>query len=87
MTDTKNADAEFVEICAPAPPPALLTATHMHSGPAIEALKRRLTSSPRSTLTDYALARPTPRMTETGTRRLLDAQLSRGVANNNWRPM
>jgi hypothetical protein len=40
MTDPKITDAEFVEICAPAPPPAVLTATHMQSGPAIEPLKR-----------------------------------------------
>jgi hypothetical protein len=40
MTDAQDTDAEFVEICAPAPPSTLLTATQMQSGPAIEPLKR-----------------------------------------------
>jgi hypothetical protein len=40
MTNAQDTDAEFVEICAPAPPSTLLTATQMQSGPAIEPLKR-----------------------------------------------
>jgi hypothetical protein len=40
MTDMKDIDTEFVEICAPAPLTTLLTAAQMQSGPAIEPLKR-----------------------------------------------
>jgi hypothetical protein len=40
MTDAKDINTEFAEICAPAPSSSLLTAVQMQAGPAIDPLKR-----------------------------------------------
>jgi hypothetical protein len=40
MSDAKDIETEFVEICAPTPSSTVLTATQIQSGPAIEPLKR-----------------------------------------------
>jgi hypothetical protein len=40
MTDTNDIEIEFAEICVAKPPATMMTAAQMHSGPAIEPLKR-----------------------------------------------